>query len=242
MKLTKEFYTRDSVKMIARDLLGKAIVTSFDKKLTAGIISETEAYAGIIDRASHAYNNRRTSRTEVMFSIGGVAYVYLCYGMHHLFNIVTNQKDTPDAVLLRGILPITGIDVMEKRTRKKSFDRSFTNGPGKASKALGINVSHSGESLSGNKIWIEDMGIEINDNDYTTGPRIGVGYAGKDAFLPYRFLLIDEAVGRIKKKKPSNTLSFFKIRSGYYLTVPVNSLPALNLTTFLAAILISLPV
>jgi len=119
MKLNQEFYIRASVTQIAQELLGKYIFTFIDNKLTAGIITETEAYAGIIDRASHAYNNRRTARTEVMFATGGLAYVYLCYGVHHLFNIVTNQKEIPDAVLLRGIVPVSGIEIMEKRIEKK---------------------------------------------------------------------------------------------------------------------------
>ncbi len=104
MKLNQEFYIRTSVTQIAKELLGKFICTYIDNKLTAGIITETEAYAGIIDRASHAYNNRRTARTEVMYATGGVAYVYLCYGVHHLFNIVTNQKDVPRCSVIKRYL------------------------------------------------------------------------------------------------------------------------------------------
>jgi DNA-3-methyladenine glycosylase len=208
MKLNQEFYIRTSVTQIAQELLGKYIFTFIDNKLTAGIITETEAYAGVIDRASHAYNNRRTARTEVMFATGGIAYVYLCYGVHHLFNIVTNQKDYPDAVLLRGIFPIAGIEVMEKRTGKKCMAKGFSDGPGKASKTLGIKVTHSGESLSGNTIWIEDRDIQINKANYTQGPRIGVVYAGQDAFLPYRYLLTNEALGTIKKKAQHNAELF----------------------------------
>ena len=139
---------------------------------------------------------------------GGVAYVYLCYGIHHLFNIVTNQKDVPHAVLLRGIYPVSGIATMEKRVGKKFKDKSFSDGPGKASKTLGINVIHSGENLSGKKIWIEDRDIHLNAEDYTQGPRIGVIYAGKDALLPYRYLLTNEALAKIKKKAQHNAELF----------------------------------
>jgi len=200
MKLNQDFYIRSSVTQVAQELLGKYIFTFINNKLTAGIITETEAYAGVIDRASHAYNGRRTTRTEVMYARGGVAYVYLCYGVHHLFNIVTNQRDVPHAVLLRGIYPVSGIEIMEKRVGKKFKDKSFSDGPGKASKALAIQVIHNGENLEGNKIWIEDKGVQINKKDYTQGPRIGVIYAGNDALLPYRYLLTNESIEKIKKK------------------------------------------
>jgi DNA-3-methyladenine glycosylase len=189
MKLGQDFYTRSSVTLIARELLGKYIFTRFEDRITAGMISETEAYEGITDQASHAYNNRRTTRTEVMFAKGGVAYVYLCYGVHHLFNIVTNNPDIPHAVLLRGIIPAEGISIMEKRTGKKYNGKGFTDGPGKVSQALGIRVAHSGISLSGEMIWIEDKGITVNSNDIKVGPRIGIPYANEDALLQYRFLL-----------------------------------------------------
>jgi len=208
MKLNQEFYIRASVTQIAQELLGKYIFTFIDNKPTAGIITETEAYAGVIDRASHAFNNRRTARTEVMYAQGGVAYVYLCYGVHHLFNIVTSQKDVPHAVLLRGIYPVSGIEIMEKRVGKKFKDNSFSDGPGKASRTLGINVIHTGENLTGKKIWIEDRDIQINTQDYTQGPRIGVIYAGKDALLPYRYLLTNEALAKIKKKAQHNAELF----------------------------------
>ncbi len=199
MKLNSNFYTRDSVTLIARELLGKVIFTFIDRNLSAGIITETEAYAGIKDKASHAYNNRRTARNEVMYEEGGVAYVYLCYGIHHLFNIVTNKKSIPDAVLLRGILPINGIKVMENRSGKNLTGMDIIAGPGKTSKALGITVNHNKESLIGNLIWIEDFGYNPDRNDILTGRRIGVAYAGEDAFLPYRFLLSRKAATQIKK-------------------------------------------
>jgi len=189
MKLDQSFYTRSSVAQIAKDLLGKVIFTRFGGILTGGIITETEAYKGATDKASHAYNNRKTERTEIMYSTGGVAYIYLCYGVHHLFNFVTNQKGIPHAILLRGIYPIEGIPSMEKRTNKKFTQKGFSDGPGKLSKALAIKTHHTGLDLTGNTIWVEDKGISIKEEDIVVTPRIGVDYAGEDTALLYRFLM-----------------------------------------------------
>ncbi len=187
-KLTADFYLREDVVLIAKELLGKVLYTKFDGKLCGGIITETEAYAGIRDKASHAFNGRRSARTEIMYCKGGTAYVYLCYGVHSLFNVVTNKKDIPDAVLIRGISPITGIETMLQRTAKKTLNNGFGTGPGKVSKALGIHFSHTGIDLCGNKIWLEDTGLKALKNEIYSGTRIGVDYAGEDALLPYRFV------------------------------------------------------
>ena len=185
-KLTKDFYLRDDVVQISKELLGKYLLTKFNGKLTGGIITETEAYAGITDKASHAYGNRRTNRTEVMYHEGGKAYIYLCYGIHSLFNIVTNKKDIPDAVLIRAIKPTEGIDIMMKRRNKKTHN--LISGPGTVAQALGMNTIHSGLDLCGNKIWLEDNGTNTS-NEIITSTRIGVSYAEEDALLPYRFHL-----------------------------------------------------
>lgn len=187
MKLQKDFYIREDVVLIAKELLGKVLITNFNGAISAGIITETEAYAGINDRASHAFGGRRTARTEIMYATGGTAYVYLCYGIHHLFNVVTNQKDIPHAVLIRAIKPIEGMDVILKRRKQKEISNKLSSGPGTLSQALGIQTSHSGENLLGNKIWIEDRGINFPDIEIIKSPRIGVDYAGADALLPYRF-------------------------------------------------------
>jgi len=204
MKLDQAFYTRSSVTQIAKDLLGKIIYTRFDGTLTGGIITETEAYEGVTDKASHAYNDRRTERTEIMYSTGGVAYVYLCYGVHHLFNFVTNQKGIPHAVLLRSIYPVKGIPTMEKRINKKFLQKGFSDGPGKLSKALAIKTQHTSQDLTGNTIWVEDKGISINKKDIIVTPRIGVDYAGKDAALPYRFQI---NLQTIKKPRQDGVLN-----------------------------------
>ncbi|HEX6915234.1 MAG TPA: DNA-3-methyladenine glycosylase [Chitinophagaceae bacterium] len=188
-KLPLSFYLRRDVVAIARDLLGKIIVTCLDGAVTAGRIVETEAYYGAVDKASHAYGNRRTARTEVMFAEGGLAYVYLCYGIHHLFNVVTNRRDTPHAVLVRAVEPLTGIDVMMQRTGKRVPDNTLTRGPGNVSKALGIHTRHTGYSLQSDEIYIADDGYRVKPAMVAVTARIGVEYAAEDSLLPYRFAI-----------------------------------------------------
>ena len=187
MKLNADFYRRDDVVAISADLLGKVLCTRLRGTLTKAVITETEAYAGVTDRASHAYGNRRTKRTEPMFGEGGAAYVYLCYGLHHLFNVVTNERDKPDAVLIRAGVPFAGIETMLRRRNKKKEDPTLLAGPGSLARALGIATGHSGTSLLGSRIWIEDRGIEIDPDAVLVGPRVGIDYAGDDAKRPYRF-------------------------------------------------------
>ena len=187
-KLKEGFYQRSDVVQISKELLGKYLMTHVNGQTTGGIITETEAYAGIRDQASHAYGDRRTSRTEIMYNKGGVAYVYLCYGIHHLFNVVTNKEGTPHAVLIRAIKPMDGMEIILKRIgsdRKSKI--AVASGPGTVSKALGIHTRDSDIVLSGNRIWIEDRGIVVKSSTIIAGPRIGVDYAGEDAKLPYRF-------------------------------------------------------
>ena len=187
MKLGSEFYVRDDVVKIGRELIGKLLCTRIDGDLTSAIICETEAYAGVTDRASHAFGGRRTKRTEPMYGPGGRAYVYLCYGLHHLFNVVTGARDAPHAVLVRAAVPRDGLETMLERRGRARADRSLMAGPGTLSQALGIRTSLTGSTLTGRRIWIEDRGIAIDPADVLTGPRIGVDYAGSDAALPYRF-------------------------------------------------------
>lgn len=199
MKLSREFYLNADVVEVARRLLGKEVVTKLGGLITSGMITETEAYAGVDDRASHAFGGRRTGRTEVMYARGGTAYVYLCYGMHSLFNVVTHKEGIPHAVLIRAIFPLRGLSLMLERSAKKKAGRDFSDGPGKVSKVLGIHYSHSGLDLLGDQIWIEDRGLVISDRDIVAGPRIGVDYAGEDAKLPYRMLLKEGAAEKLIK-------------------------------------------
>ena len=193
--VSPSYYRQTDVVAIARDLLGKYLFTSIEGVVTGGMITETEAYAGETDRASHAYGGRCTQRTVMMYKEGGIAYVYLCYGIHSLFNIVTNKAGIPHAVLIRAIQPTVGLDLMLERRGMKKVGRDFCIGPGKVAKALGIHYSHSGVVLSNAvegedvKIWLEDRGMVIRDEDVFITPRIGVDYAGEDALLPYRFYI-----------------------------------------------------
>lgn len=187
MILPESFYTRKDVVKIAQELLGKVLVTNIDSIYTSGMIVETEAYAGAADKASHAHGNRRTKRTEIMFWQGGMAYVYLCYGIHHLFNVVTNVRDVPHAVLIRAVEPLEGIEHMLERRGKEKLTPSLTAGPGAMSMALGIHTSQTGKSLLDNEIYIEDRGFRIPSKDIVTSTRVGVAYAQDDAYLPYRF-------------------------------------------------------
>lgn len=188
-KLNANFYKRSEVLQISRELMGKLLVTKWNGSITSGRIVELEAYAGIIDKASHAYGGRRTARNEIMYADGGVSYVYLCYGIHHLFNIVTNTTGIPHAILIRAIEPLTGINEMLKRTGKKKFDNTLTRGPGNVSKALGIYTMHSGASLKSKELFLADDGFEFSKKEIHTSPRIGVEYSGEDALLPYRFYI-----------------------------------------------------
>jgi len=186
-KLPVAFYQRENVLIIAQELLGKLLVTRWNGKLTSGRIVETEAYNGAVDKASHAFGERRTKRTEVMFGPGGFAYVYLCYGIHHLFNVVTNLESIPHAVLIRGIEPVTGIEYMLERMNKLKPDYTVGKGPGNVSKALGIHTIDTGYSLLGDEIFVADDGMVLEPSQIIASKRIGVDYAAEDAQLPYRF-------------------------------------------------------
>ena len=188
MKLAKSFYMRNNVVEIAKDLLGKYLFTEIDGFCCAGMIVETEAYNGAFDKACHAYN-KRTKRTETMYQEGGIAYVYLCYGVHALFNVVTNEQDVADAVLIRAVEPKIGLETMLERRKMQKKQYRLTAGPGILSKALGIKTSMDGISLLGNQIWLENQGVQIPREDILASPRIGIDYAAEDAMLPWRFTI-----------------------------------------------------
>ncbi len=190
MKLMPEFYMQGNVVMIAKSLLGKVLVTTIDDKRTAGVIVETEAYSWK-ERGCHAYNGKMTARNEVMFEEGGRAYVYLCYGIHNLFNVVTNKKNIAEAVLIRAIEPVVGLKIMHKRRGALKNEFQLTSGPGKLSGAMGIDRSLNGKLLWNNEIWIEDNGVKISRSNIVASPRIGIHYAGQDALLPWRFTVRD---------------------------------------------------
>lgn len=189
-KLTRGFYTRSDVLEVARDLLGKKLVVSGrNGSRVAGLIVETEAYRGPEDRASHAYNGRRTQRTETMYGIGGTAYVYFVYGMYHQFNVVTNVKEVPHAILVRAVEPIEGLDVIRRRRRGRG-EYELTSGPGRLCIALGIDRGLDKADLLGERVWIEE-GVSILPRQILRGPRVGIDYAEEWAKKPWRFWIKD---------------------------------------------------
>ncbi len=186
MKLPLEFYQTGSVVQIAQRLLGKALFTKRDGIVTGGMIVETEAYSWK-ERGCHAFGKRRTDRNAVMFGTGGHAYVYLCYGIHFLFNVVTNVPGIPEAVLIRALEPLSGLGDMEARRGTLTKATNLTSGPGKLTRALAIDRSTNGKNLLEDEVWIEDIGRKIARRVIAVGPRVGIDYAGDDALLPWRF-------------------------------------------------------
>lgn len=187
--LPLDFYTRHDVVQVAKDLLGKYLVTNFDGEITAGKIVETEAYRAPDDRACHAFADRRTARTEVMFAEGGKAYVYLCYGIHHLFNVVTSVEGMAHAVLVRAIEPTDNVELMLARRGMSRLSSKLTAGPGALTQALGIHKQHTSCSLltPGSPIWLEDRGEVISEENIIASPRVGVDFAKECAEWPWRF-------------------------------------------------------
>lgn len=199
-RLPREFFIRTDVVRVARELLGQLLVTTFDGIRTTGIITETEAYRAPDDRACHAFANRRTARTEVMFQEGGRAYVYLCYGIHHLFNVVTAPEGAAHAVLIRAIQPVEGVERMAARRNLTlpendqvpgSDIRRLTVGPGTLSQAMGLTTRWTGQSFFSpdTPVWLENGEGIVAEGDIEAGKRIGVEYAGECAGWPWRFWL-----------------------------------------------------
>jgi DNA-3-methyladenine glycosylase len=199
MKLPESFYLNANVTEVARNLLGKYLFTCINGITTGGYIVETEAYNGIIDKASHAYGNRQTPRTQTMFAKGGVAYVYLCYGIHEMLNVVTSVEGQPHAVLIRAVNPTAGIDEMLYRRNMAVVKPNITAGPGSVGKALGISRKLNGISFQSDELWIEDQGLLFTDDQVAAVPRIGVAYAAEDALLPYRYYV----KGNVYVSKPN---------------------------------------
>jgi DNA-3-methyladenine glycosylase len=188
-KLPYSFYLEEDVNQLATALLGKQLFTMIDGELTGGTIVETEAYKGVNDKASHAYGGRFTNRTKTMYEAGGVAYVYLCYGIHSLFNVVTAAADTPHAVLIRGLEPTVGLEIMLRRRNMSALKPNLTSGPGALAKALGIDRTLNGKDLAGEEIWLEDNQIYYKPEEIVAAPRVGVAYAADHALLPWRYYL-----------------------------------------------------
>ncbi|MDH5367990.1 MAG: DNA-3-methyladenine glycosylase [Cyclobacteriaceae bacterium] len=185
MRIDQNFYFENDVTYIAKTLLGKTLCTNINGVQTSAYIVETEAYS-VKEKGCHAYNYKKTNRTSIMFQKGGIAYIYLCYGIHNLFNVVTNIEGEPEAVLIRAIEPINGVETMEQRRGLKG--KALTSGPGKLTSALGIKHNHNGISLLSDNIWIEE-GKKIDEIEIVSTTRIGIDYAEEDAFLPWRYYI-----------------------------------------------------
>ena len=211
MKLKRDFYQREDTVQIARDLLGKLIVVPDETgQRVSGMIVETEAYLGPEDRAAHSYRGRRTPRNEVMYGPAGHVYVFFVYGMYHQFNVVTSPVDHPHAILIRGVEPVEGIEIMRGRrsvpravatgvTQVVMPDKNLTSGPGKLCIALNIDRSLNGEDLLGKRVWLEDH-REFSGDEIAVGKRIGIDYAGEDAEKPWRFWVRDnEFVSKMQR-------------------------------------------
>ena len=188
MKLKKEFYQQDT-EVVARQLLGKTLVRVYKGQRISGVITETEAYLGLIDKAAHSYHGKVTERTKVMYMEGGHAYVFMIYGMYYCFNVITRTTRQPEAVLIRALQPKEGLQLMHK-FRKTDDERKLTTGPGKLGQALKIDKSLNALPLSGQQIYIEDA-ANLKASQIVTRPRIGVDYAEEAVEWPLRFYIKD---------------------------------------------------
>ncbi len=189
--IPQAFFQGADTAFLAQSLLGKVLSTEFNGQLTAGKITEVEAYLGASDRACHAFDYRRTARTETMFLPGGHTYIYLCYGIHHLFNVVTHQQNEPHAILIRAVEPVLGIEIMMERRKMAKVKPSLSAGPGSMSQALGITTAHNQMKINEGPIRIEDWGFRVKKSEIVAKNRIGVDYAGEHASWALRFFLKD---------------------------------------------------
>jgi DNA-3-methyladenine glycosylase len=189
-KLPKQFYTGTDTLEIAKQLLGTTLCSNFNGIITKGKIVETEAYCGIEDRGCHAFKGRLTDRTKVMYQPGGVVYVYLCYGIHYLFNVITHIEGMPHAILIRAIEPIAGFEMILERTNRKKIDHTIGAGPGLVSLCMGFKKEHTGISLLSDEIWI-DKGASIPKNKIIDSPRVGMNFEGEYKLIPWRFRIKD---------------------------------------------------
>jgi DNA-3-methyladenine glycosylase len=186
MKVQPEFYLREDTLQVSRDLLGKLLVVPDENgRRVSGMIVETEAYMGEIDRAAHSFGGRRTARNEITYAGGGHVYVFFIYGMYYQLNFVTGPAEVPHVALIRGIEPVEGIELMRER-RGPMPDKNLTSGPGKLTIAFAIDRSLNGEHLLGDRIWLEDHKT-FSDDEVAAGKRIGIDYAGEYAEKPWRF-------------------------------------------------------
>jgi len=205
-KLPRSFYANSNVLIVAEQLLGKILCTNINKQITKAIITEVEAYCGRTDEGCHAYPNKKTKRTEVMYGPGGYAYVYICYGIHTMLNIVTNTTGLANCILIRAVEPIEGKQYTQQRRKLKNYNYKIATGPGCVGQAMGINLTHYGADLCGNIIWIEDA-TNLTKKEIGISQRIGMNFDGPDKYLPWRFFIKNNQwVSRLRAsdKMPEN--------------------------------------
>lgn len=195
MKLNISFYRRDTL-LVAKELLGKKLVHKINGKILSGIIVETEAYMGIQDKAAHSYGGRKTERTKVMFEAGGVSYIYFIYGLYYCFNVVTAEEGIPQAVLIRALQPVEGIEDMallrvnkniKELTKKQIIN--IANGPAKLCSALKLDKTLNAVNLTSDILYIED--VNYNNFEIVETTRIGIDYAEEAKYYPWRFYIKD---------------------------------------------------
>lgn len=193
MRLTQEFYLQGDVLDISKNLLGTKLCSTIGGVYTSGIIVETEAYRGSDDKACHAYGGNKSPRSLTMYKKGGISYVYICYGIHPLFNIVSGREGEAEVVLIRAIEPLDGIEEMKLR-RGQTNIKNLCNGPGKLTKALGISKTENECSLLNKEslIWIEEC-TDPKDILIVSGPRVGLSTAEECMNWPWRFRIKDNA-------------------------------------------------
>ena len=186
VKLERDFFTRTDTLGVARHLLGKLLVVPTPGgRRVSGMIVETEAYLGEIDKAAHSYGGRRTTRNEITYADGGHVYVFFVYGMYYQLNLVTGLVDHPHVVLIRAVEPVDGIEIMRER-RGEMKDKNLTSGPGKLCIAFGITRDLNGEDLLGDRIWVEGH-RDLKKSEIASGPRVGIDYAEEFVDEPWRF-------------------------------------------------------
>ena len=187
MKLERSFYTRE-ILTVSRELIGKNLVHRTPRGITKGRIVEVEAYVGAVDKASHAYGNRRTERTAIQYSVGGFAYVYLIYGMYDCMNIVTGQEGLAEAILIRALEPVEGIELMQER-RCTTALKNLCSGPGKLCMAMGITRECYGLDLCGDELYLEEGSVPVKPDEISATKRINIDYAEEARDFPWRFIL-----------------------------------------------------
>ena len=194
MTLERSFYERNTL-IVAKELLGCILVHITPEGVTKGRIVETEAYMGPEDKGAHSYRGRHTPRMDPLYKTGGFAYIYQLHGYNYCINVVTQKENTPQAVLIRALEPVEGLELMARRRKiditdiKKSKLKNLTNGPSKLCQAMNINTSQNGIDLCGDEVFITNHAGLRSNEEIIAAPRIHIDYAEEYRDKLWRFLL-----------------------------------------------------